>query len=158
MPSVIYSREIPLAPKAVYDSAAATLDHLAAQSRLGTVALSAHVGSSTSQVSVAIELAVTKRSTKDDSIAFTFKSRSAEVMFPVFKGTIHALAMSPSRTNLRMKGNYRVPLGPIGSAFNAAGLDRIAEDSLKDLFERIADATAFAVRNESFERERASRT
>lgn len=157
MPSVTFSREIPLAPKAVYSSAAATLDDLAAQSRLGSVALSAHIGTSPSQVSVPIQLTITKRSSKDDSISFTFKSRSAEVIFPQFKGTMQALAMAPSRTNLRMKGTYRVPLGPIGSTANAAGLHRIAEHALSGLFARIADATVEAIRNESFERERAAR-
>jgi hypothetical protein len=47
--------------------------------------------------------------------------------------------MSAVRTNLELKGRYKVPLGPIGATFSARGLNGVAEQSLRDFFDRIVD-------------------
>lgn len=157
MPSVVYSREVPLAAQSLHAAIGDILEQIALRSRGDGVSLSAPVGS-TGQVSVPIELTVTKRSSKDSSIAVTIKARSANALFPKFKGSFYALAMAPARTNLRLKGSYSVPLGPIGSTVNAAGMHKVAEDSLRDLFERVADESVAAIRQDSTDRYRAGRT
>jgi hypothetical protein len=47
---------------------------------------------------------------------------------------------------VRLKGSYRVPFGFIGSALNAAGLHNVAEEGLRQLFERVTDESITAVR------------
>jgi hypothetical protein len=105
-------------------------------------------------VSVPVELTVTKRSVKDSTVAVTIEARSANALFPRFKGEFYSLPMAPARTNLRLKGSYSVPFGPLGSTLNKAGMHKMAEDSLRDLFDRIADETISAIREESEKRNR----
>lgn len=158
MPSVVYSREVPLAAQSLHEAIGDVLESIATRSRADAVVLSAPVGNSSSQVSIPVELTVTKRSVKDSSVAVTIKARSAKALFPEFKGAFYALAMAPARTNLRLKGSYSVPLGLVGSTVNAAGMHRVAEDSLRDLFERVADETVAAVRTDSTNRYHEGRT
>lgn len=151
MPSVVYSREIPMAANSLHETLGDVLERIAASSRTDEVVLSAPVGNGAGRISVPVELSVTKRSAKDSSTAITIKARSAKALFPRFKGTFSALSMSPARTNLRLKGDYTVPLGALGSTINAAGLNKMAEDSLRTLFERVADETVAAIRDQSTE-------
>jgi hypothetical protein len=154
MPNVVFSREVPLAVNALYESVATSLESIAAESRSDAVALSAPAGKA-GTVRVPVEVTITKRSQKDSSVALTIKARSTNALFPKFTGAIQALAMAPSRTNVRLKGTYRAPLGPIGSTINAVGLHNVAEDSLRAFFERVVDESVAAVRGESMERHRA---
>jgi hypothetical protein len=152
MPSVVYSREVPLAAQSLHEAIGAVLESFAARSLTDAVVLSSPIGTSSSQVSVPVELSITQRSTKNSPIGVTIKARSAGALFPSFNGAFDALAMAPARTNLRLKGTYTVPLGPLGSTINAAGLHKMAEDSLRDLFERVVDETVEAVRKDSTRR------
>jgi hypothetical protein len=158
VPTIVHSREIPLAAKALLVAAIDVLDRLADQSLTDAITLSANLGKGRSKVSVPIEITVTRRSLKDSLIALNIKARSATALFPVFKGTFHALAMSAARTTLRLRGTYRVPLGLVGSAVNAAGLHRFAEDSLRQLFDRVADESIATVREEASARREESRS
>ncbi|HXP92080.1 MAG TPA: hypothetical protein VN905_01300 [Candidatus Binatia bacterium] len=158
MPSFVQSREVPLAAQSLHESLGDVLESIATRSQADAIVLSALVGKGTGRVSVPVELSVTKRSAKDSSIAVTIKARSAKAFFPRFKGAFYALPMAPARTNLRLKGTYTVPLGPLGSTINAAGMHKMAEDSLRDLFERVADETIAAIRKESDRRYRQART
>lgn len=156
MPSVVFSREVTLAVNTLYESVAAVLESISGQSRTDAVALSAPAGKA-GTVSIPVEVTITKRSRKDASVALTIKARSAKALFPSFTGSIQALAMSPSRANLRLKGTYRAPLGPVGSTINAMGLHNLAEEGLREFFNRIADESVASVRADSMERHRAAR-
>jgi hypothetical protein len=152
MSTFIHSQEVPLAAQSLLGTMGDVLESLAARSETGGITLSAPVGKSEGTISVPITLAVTRRSRKDASIGITIKARSGEKIFPQFKGAFYALAMSPARTILRLKGTYTVPLGPLGSTINAAGLHKMAEISLHDLFERVVNETTTALRDESTRR------
>jgi hypothetical protein len=146
MPSFVYSREIRLSASSLYQAIGDTLERIAAQSQADELTLRASIANTSNAVSIPVGIVVTNRSPEDLSIAFTMKARSAKSLFPDFKGTFHALAMSSARATVRLKGTYRVPFGVIGSAANAAGLHNVAEEGLRQLFERIADESIAAVR------------
>ena len=152
MSTFTHSQEVPLAAQSLLGTMGDVLDNLAARSQTGSVTLSAPVGKSEGKVSVPIALAVTRRSGKDASVGVTIKARSGEKLFPQFKGAFYALAMSPTRTILRLKGTYTVPMGPLGSTINAAGLHKMAEISLHDLFERVVEETTTTLRDQSTKR------
>jgi hypothetical protein len=158
MPSIAYSREIPLAAQSLHQAVADVLDAFAGRSRTDALLLSAPVHGTTGKLSIPVELTVTKRSPKDSSVGVTLRARSAEAAFPHFQGAFYALPMSPSRAVLSLKGKYTVPLGFFGLAINAAGMKRVAEEGLRDLFERVADETVAVVREASFQRYREGRT
>lgn len=144
--SVVYSREIPLGAQSLYEAMVEVIERMGDESRTSAVALSATIGKTPSTFSVPVDVAVTKRSPQDGAVNVFIKARSAAGLFPEFKGTLRANAMSGLRTNLEMKGKYRVPLGPIGATFNASGLKGVAEQSLRDFFERVVDQTVSTAR------------
>jgi hypothetical protein len=149
MPNFVCSQEIPLAATSLHDAIADVLEKIAARSRADDVVLRASVGNSAGRVSVPVELSVTKRSAKDSLVGVTIKARSGKALFPSFKGTFSALPMAPARTNLRLKGTYKAPLGPLGSTINAVGLHKMAEESLRDLFDRVARETVDTIRDQA---------
>jgi hypothetical protein len=146
MPSFVYSREVRLAAPSLYQAVGEILERITAQSRADEITLRTSIANTSNAVSVPVEIVITDRSSKDLSIAFTMKARSATALFPDFKGTFHALAMSSARATVRLKGTYRVPFGMIGSVANAAGLHNVAEAGLRQLFEQVADESIAAVR------------
>ncbi|HTV73715.1 MAG TPA: hypothetical protein VME66_08440 [Candidatus Acidoferrales bacterium] len=146
MPTIVFSREIRLPADRLYTAVSESLDRIAAQSRTNGIAWSMPIGSTTQAVSVPVEIAVTKRSVQDPSIAVSIKARAAHVLFPEFDGPFHTLPMSAARTTLRLRGRYRVPLGLVGSTLNAAGLHRLAEENLRRFFDLVADRSSEAAR------------
>jgi hypothetical protein len=145
MPSFVNSREIRLTAESLYQALGHTLERLAAQSEAGAFALSTSNTSASPAVHIPIEITVTSQSSADMSIALTIKARAVKSLFPTFNGTFHALAMSSARTTVRLKGTYRAPFGVIGSTVNAAGLHRLAEEGLHQLFERAVDESVAAI-------------
>jgi hypothetical protein len=147
MPSFLYSREVRLTATSVYQAVGDTLERLALQSQTDAISLSTSIGSASPVINVPIEITVMTRAPEDLSITFTIKARSATKLFPTFKGTFHALAMSSARTTVRLRGAYRAPLGLIGATIDAAGLHKLAEEGLLQLFRRVADESVAAIRD-----------
>ena len=61
-------------------------------------------------------------------------------LFPHLEARLDAIPVSEGRTALFLIATYKPPLGIVGGAMNTLGLHRFAEDSLNDLFDRIAAA------------------
>ena len=61
-------------------------------------------------------------------------------LFPHLEARLDAIPVSEGRTALFLIATYKPPLGVVGGAMNSLGLHRFAEDSLNDLFDRIAAA------------------
>jgi hypothetical protein len=60
-------------------------------------------------------------------------------LFPHLEARLEALPVAEGRTALFMSATYKPPLGVVGGAANTIGLHRVAKQSLRSLFEDIAD-------------------
>lgn len=141
MPLVSYSREITVPAAVAHEALDRVLRRLAAQSANDKVTLPASVGPRGESLNIPVALEIGECSGHDETTAVTIGARSAKAFFPHFEGRFWALAMSPARTMLRLKGSYRVPLGAIGATLNAAGLRTFAEEGLVEFFERVVEET-----------------
>jgi hypothetical protein len=61
-------------------------------------------------------------------------------LFPALEADLEVAALGSNRTQLAMSARYVPPLGPIGHAIDRTVLYRIAEATLKDFLDRVADA------------------
>lgn len=60
-------------------------------------------------------------------------------LFPHLEARLDAIPVTDQRTALFMIATYKPPLGVIGGAVNALGLHRLAQQSLDNLFDHIAN-------------------
>lgn len=63
-------------------------------------------------------------------------------LFPVFDGTLEVEALFRDVAELTLAGSYRVPLGPVGAALDAAVLHAAARDTTARLVQELAAALA----------------
>jgi len=63
-------------------------------------------------------------------------------LFPHLEARLEVLPAAEDRTALFLSATYKPPLGVVGGAANTLGLHRIAKQSLRSLFEDIADRLA----------------
>lgn len=63
-------------------------------------------------------------------------------LFPVFEGTLEVGPMFRDVSELTLAGSYRVPLGPLGAALDAAVLHAAARDTAARLVEGLATVLA----------------
>jgi hypothetical protein len=61
-------------------------------------------------------------------------------LLPEFHGTIRLRIATVDETRLTLEGTWRLPLGPLGWAFNAVLGQRIATSTMRDLLDRLAEA------------------
>ena len=63
-------------------------------------------------------------------------------LFPSFEADLEVAALGAGRTQISISGRYRPPLGALGRAFDRALLHRVAEATVKDFLDRVAQALA----------------
>ena len=61
-------------------------------------------------------------------------------LFPALEADLEVAPLGPDRTQLAMSARYEPPFGPIGRAIDRAVLFRVAEATLKDFLDRVANA------------------
>ncbi|HTG46058.1 MAG TPA: hypothetical protein VK646_00185 [Actinomycetota bacterium] len=61
-------------------------------------------------------------------------------LFPSLDADLEAAPIGPARTQLAISARYRPPLGALGRMIDRAVLHRVAEATLKDFVDRIAEA------------------
>jgi hypothetical protein len=64
----------------------------------------------------------------------------ATILFPELRADLHLSKLGSDRTMLTMKGTYDPPLGPLGRLADRAVLGRVAEATVRDWMERLAEA------------------
>lgn len=69
-------------------------------------------------------------------------------LFPALEADLEVAALASNRTQLAMSARYVPPLGPIGHAIDRTVLYRIAEATLKDFLDRVADALMLGAQTE----------
>lgn len=61
-------------------------------------------------------------------------------LFPALDADIEVAPMGPERAQLAMSARYVPPLGAVGRTIDRALLSRVAEATVKDFLDRVADA------------------
>jgi hypothetical protein len=70
-------------------------------------------------------------------IELSWEAARAPALFPSMRCTLSCWALSATETQLELDGEYRPPLGPIGSALDALVFHRVAEATVHRLLEDV---------------------
>jgi hypothetical protein len=62
-----------------------------------------------------------------------------ETLIPSLEADIELGELGPGRTQLSISARYTPPLGPLGHALDRALLHRVAEATVKDFLDRVAE-------------------
>ena len=65
-------------------------------------------------------------------------------LFPALDADVEVAALGPTRTQLAISARYAPPFGAFGRAMDRALLSRVAEATLKDFLDRVAEAVGGA--------------
>lgn len=65
--------------------------------------------------------------------------------FPALEADLEVASLGPRHTQLAMSARYSPPLGMVGRMLDRAFLSRIAEVTLKDFLDRVAEAIANSI-------------
>jgi hypothetical protein len=79
------------------------------------------------------------RSSARTWIPISWQATGPSGLFPVLDGDLEIATLGAERTQLAFSARYRPPLGPIGRTANRALLSRVAEATIKDFVDRIAE-------------------
>lgn len=78
----------------------------------------------------------------DENLALpvTWEATGPSGLFPRFKGELHVSTLDPDRSEMKLSGRYRPPLGRAGQALDEALLARVAHATVRSLLRRLARA------------------
>jgi hypothetical protein len=88
---------------------------------------------------VQIELGAPFTSPGRMALPMTWRAAGLERLFPQLDADLEIAALGPRRTQLSISARYRPPLGALGRAFDRALLHRVAEATIKDFVDRVAE-------------------
>lgn len=89
---------------------------------------------------VAVELGPPVHTAGKTVLPLRWTPTGAAGLFPALEADLEVASLASNRTQLAMSARYVPPLGSIGHAIDRAVLYRIAEATLKDFLDRVADA------------------
>ena len=73
------------------------------------------------------------------TVTLRIEASDHEGWFPVFEGDLEVVGLPAGSVEVAMEGGYRPPGGAVGALGSAAGLHRIAEESLEHYFTGVLD-------------------
>ena len=88
---------------------------------------------------VVIELGRSVRSGAKSVVPLRWTPSGASGLFPSLDADLEVAPLGPGRTQLAMSARYDPPFGPVGRAVDRAVLSRVAEATLKDFLDRVAE-------------------
>jgi hypothetical protein len=88
---------------------------------------------------VEIALGEPYRSGSATRVPLTWSATTAGRLFPRLEGDIEVAALGPNRSQLSIDARYRPPLAWVGRALDRALLHRVAEATIGEFVERIAE-------------------
>lgn len=88
---------------------------------------------------VVVELGQPVRSGAKTVFPLRWTSSTAAGLFPSLDADLEVAPLGPVRTQLAMSARYVPPFGPVGRAVDRAVLSRVAEATLKDFLDRVAE-------------------
>ena len=77
-------------------------------------------------------------------VPLTWKATFAEKLFPVMEGKVDVAPVTNTETRLTVSGMYEPPLGKLGEQLDEALMHRVAEGTVRELAEAIAQELAKA--------------
>jgi hypothetical protein len=89
---------------------------------------------------VAVELGNPVRSGSKTVFPLRWAASGPGGLFPSLDADLEVASLRPGRTQLAMSARYVPPFGTVGRMIDRAALSRIAEATLKDFLDRVADA------------------
>lgn len=81
-------------------------------------------------------------------IPLHWAAAGASGLFPALDADLEIAPLGPTRTQLAMSARYVPPLGAVGRAIDRAVLFRVAEATLKDFLDHVAEALSTGARDE----------
>jgi hypothetical protein len=72
-------------------------------------------------------------------LPLTWKPARAEGLFPSLEADIEVAPVGPARTQLSISARYTPPMGLVGRAVDRTLLHRVAEATVRDFIERVAE-------------------
>jgi hypothetical protein len=88
---------------------------------------------------VEIQIGEANRSAHVTALPMTWRATGAERLFPQLDADLEIAALGSGRTQLSISARYRAPLGPVGTVLDKALLHRVAEATLKDFVDGVAE-------------------
>jgi len=88
---------------------------------------------------VEIVLGMPYRSGSATRVPLTWRATAGERLFPRLEADIEVATLGPNRSQLSIDARYRPPLALVGRALDRALLHRVAEATIKDFVDRIAE-------------------
>ena len=88
---------------------------------------------------VTVELGEAVRSGAKTVFPLRWTASGASGLFPSLDADLEVALLRPGRTQLAMSARYVPPFGVVGRAIDRAVLSRVAEATLKDFLDRVAD-------------------
>jgi len=73
-------------------------------------------------------------------LPLTWRASGAPGLFPALEADLEVAPLGSQHTQLAMSARYIPPLGAFGRAIDRAALHRVAEATLKDFLDRVAEA------------------
>jgi len=73
------------------------------------------------------------------NLPVTWKATGPEPLFPVMTGRVELVPVDKKVTRLTVSGMYEPPLGPVGKKLDEALMHRVAEATVRELAESIAE-------------------
>ena len=89
---------------------------------------------------VAVELGAPVRSSSKAVFPLRWEASDHPGLFPALDADLEVAPLGDSRTQLAMSARYVPPFGTVGHAIDRALLSRVAEATLKDFLDRVAEA------------------
>lgn len=89
---------------------------------------------------VEIEVGAPVQSTTKTWLPISWHATGARGLFPVLEGDLELAPLSLHRTQLSLSARYQPPLGLAGRTVDRALLSRVAEATIKDFVDRVAQA------------------
>lgn len=118
-----------------------------ASARASAIATSLRAG--VAGIEIAVEVRIHIQSVKDEEsiaglspltrVTLAWEAARTPALFPLMSAELSAWPLTSSETQLEIEGEYRPPLGTIGSAVDAAVLHRIAEASVHKLLQDVVE-------------------
>jgi hypothetical protein len=71
-------------------------------------------------------------------LTLEWQAASTPRMFPAMKATLVIFALSPTETQLELRGTYQPPMGKLGEVIDAAAGHRLAEASVTRFLQEVA--------------------
>jgi hypothetical protein len=89
---------------------------------------------------VKLTLGAPIRAAEKTVIPLRWRPTNAPGLFPPLDADLEVAALAPGRTQLAMSARYDPPLGVVGKMIDRTILYRVAEATIKDFLDRLADA------------------